>query len=274
VREDLPQLLPLICPRCRTVSERGRELHTVSVEQALVRDARGEIVEGILRCDNRLCRRAYPIVDGIPILVADLAGFLRGSLAQVVERELHPETAALLALGGADSDPYPHLVEHVSIYLDAHWGDRAEPPPDWPGPRFGMEGLAARLRARAALRVERTVELGASVGRGVAELAAGSAITVGVDLHFGALRRARRLLRGEPLHYPRKQGGAPLLDGDRARRRSRGAGRGAGLRRRARSAARAVELRSRGGDQPARLGALAAAAPVGDRRAVPSRRRG
>jgi len=221
VRDDLPELLPLICPRCRTVSERGRELHTVSVEQALVRDARGEIVEGILRCDNRLCRRAYPIVDGIPIVVADLAGFLRGSLAQVVERELHPQTAALLALGGADSDPYPHLVEHLSIYLDAHWGDRAEPPPDGPGPRFGMEALAARLRARAAERAERTVELGASVGRGVAELAAGSTLTVGVDLHFGALRRARRLLGGEPLDYPRKQAGrhystATARAGDRA----------------------------------------------------------
>ena len=203
------------------MSERGRELHTVSLEEAFVRDAGGGVVEGVLRCDNRLCARAYPIVDGIPILVADLGAFLRGNLPQVVERELDPRTAGLLALHGADSDPYPHLIEYLSIYLDAHWGDRAEPPPDGPGPRFGMEALAERLRARATERVERAIELGASVGRGVAELGAGAALTVGVDLHFGALRRARRLLAGDPLPYARREAGrhystAVARAGDRA----------------------------------------------------------
>jgi uncharacterized protein YbaR (Trm112 family) len=207
VRPDLPELLPLICPKCRTRSERGRELHTVSLERTLATDERGHVLEGRLRCDNHACRREWPIVDGIPILVPCPAAFMRQQIAQIVERDLHPETAALLAREGADHDPYPHLVEHLSIYLDAHWGDRAEPAPDGPGPRFGMQALAEQLRARAALKVERAVELGASVGRGLAELAPGAALTVGVDLHFGALRRARRLLAGEPLPYARKQAG-------------------------------------------------------------------
>ncbi|MFI5288092.1 MAG: methyltransferase domain-containing protein [Polyangia bacterium] len=197
--------LPLICPACRVRTHAGRELFTLSVEAELVGVA-GEIEEGILRCDNPACRRRYPILDGIPILVADLGAFLRGQLDAAIERELRPETAALLALAGPDEAPFAERLAHLSTYLDAHWGDRAEPPPDGPAhtPPFGMRELAERLGARAETKVARAVELGASVGRGVAELARGAALTVGVDLHFGALQRARRLLAGAPLAYARR----------------------------------------------------------------------
>jgi hypothetical protein len=58
MRADLPALLPLICPVCRHLSARGRELFTLSVAQVL-RSTGGEdegspedIEEGILVCDN------------------------------------------------------------------------------------------------------------------------------------------------------------------------------------------------------------------------------
>ncbi|HXU72391.1 MAG TPA: methyltransferase domain-containing protein [Polyangia bacterium] len=168
---------PLVCLACRARTERGRELYTLS---------RGgdELV-----CDNEACRRRYPIVDGIPIVAADPAAHLERWGQRLVDGE--PET----------------LAEHLSIYLDAHWGDRATPPPDGPAEanvRFGMEAIAARLRARAAAPVERAVELGCGVGRGLAELAGGAREVVGVDAQLAALERARRILDGETLEYARR----------------------------------------------------------------------
>src|SRR6185295_5373088 len=104
----------LICPGCRTVSPDGERIDLRTLEAA------GDV----LRCE---CGRRYPIIDGVPILLADPATFLAREAVAVVERDLAPEVAALLAAGGPDDAPYPKLLEHLSIYLDAEWGDRAEP---------------------------------------------------------------------------------------------------------------------------------------------------
>jgi SAM-dependent methyltransferase len=87
--------------------------------------------------------------------------------------------------------------------MDNQWGDRATPPPDGPGAGF-CEAILGKLRERAAHRVDLAVELGCSVGRCVAELARGAVHTVGLDLQFGAVRRARRLLAGDDVVYARR----------------------------------------------------------------------
>src|SRR5689334_18204281 len=187
----VPAAPHLICPGCRRQTDDALELRTV------------EPVAGhdLLACE---CGRRYPVVDEIPILLADPTGFLVNEISAVVERDLAPEVAAQLVETGPDDAPYPRLLEHLSIYLDAQWGDHAEPRPD------GLDPTAARAlidvvaaRARAA-PVADAVELGCSVGRFVAELAAGAERVVGVDLQFGALRRARRVLAGERLAYARR----------------------------------------------------------------------
>src|SRR5690606_31256388 len=94
--------------------------------------------------------------------------------------------------------PYARMLEHLSIYLDAHWGDRADPAP---APALSLAPFLDRITALP--RVASAVELGCSVGRVLAALPAEHA--VGIDLHFGAVRRARRLLAGESLGYARRE---------------------------------------------------------------------
>ena len=144
------------------------------------------------------CGRRYPIVDGIPLLLANGVPDLTG----VVERELAPDVTALLLEHAREGSPYPHLADQLGMYLDAQWGDRADPPPD--GVAFGAAELVDRIAARAGVRVALAVELGCSVGRVVAELAAGADHVVGLDIQLAALRRARRLLAGAPLGYARR----------------------------------------------------------------------
>ena len=191
----------VVCPGCRTLTGDRLDVRTL------------ERTGDLLACE---CGRRYPIVDGVPIIMASPADYLRSEIATVVERDLAPEVAALLVEAGPDEAPYARLLDHLSVYLDAHWGDRAEP-----SEGFGSQELVDRIAARASDRVERAVELGCSAGRIVAELAAGADHIVGLDLQFGIVRRARGLLDGAPLAYGRRIAGrhyapARITAGDRA----------------------------------------------------------
>ena len=179
----------LVCPGCRSRTDDRIDMRTLS--------RAGDF----LVCE---CGRRYPIIDRFPILLADPRGLFRKDIAALVERDLPPEIAAVLAEAGPDDAPYPRLLEHLSIYLDAHWGDRAQPPPDGPGAELAASAILERIAARARDRVGLAVELGCSVGRIAGELAAGADRVIGLDLQFGAVRRARRLLDGESLAYCRR----------------------------------------------------------------------
>lgn len=176
----------LVCPGCRTSAPGRIDVRTIEPAGA-----------DLLACE---CGRVYSVVGGVPIVLAEPSA---RDLTSVLERDVSPAVAAALAAPGPDDAPYPKLLEHLSTYLDAHWGDRATPPPDGPGAAFPAE-LYARLAARAHVRVADAVELGCSAGRGVWELAAGADHVVGVDGEHAALRRARAILDGAPLAYARR----------------------------------------------------------------------
>lgn len=186
--------LTLVCPGCRTRT--GERLDVKTLERSAA-----ELV-----CE---CGRRYPIVDEVPIVLPDPA-------APFVEHELDPAAQALLVADGPDDAPYPRLVEHLSTYLDAHWGDRAAPADPM---AYAMGAFVDRLAALP--HVEAVVELGCSAGRIVAELAQRADHVLGLELSLGSLRRARRLLDGETVAFARRMIGrhyatATIAPGDRA----------------------------------------------------------
>ena len=171
----------VICPGCRRLDG---DLHLQTLEPG----------SDVLAC---ACGRRYPIVDGVPIVLADPGGYLSGESTAVLERDVPLAVAAALVEHGADDAPYARLLEHVSIYVDAHWGDRADPPESCAAAAI-LDRLARRPHVAAA------VELGCSAGRIAAELARTADHVMAVDLQFATLRRARHLLAGEPLAYGRR----------------------------------------------------------------------
>jgi SAM-dependent methyltransferase/uncharacterized protein YbaR (Trm112 family) len=185
--------LTLVCPGCRTRTAERLDVRTL--------ERRGD--ELVCECGLR-----YPVVDEVPIVLPD-------PTASFVEDELDPAAQARLVVDGPDDAPYPRLLEHLSTYLDAHWGDRAAPADPT---AYAMAQFAARLAALP--HVEAAVELGCSAGRIVAELAQRADLVLGLELSLGSVRRARRLLDGEDVAFARRMIGrhyatATISPGDR-----------------------------------------------------------
>lgn len=191
-REHLERLAP-VCPACRAV-ERGLrvlELGTVASEED------GDVREGVLVCPDPACRREHPIVDGIPVVVADLPGWASHQLDAVLLRDdLTSFTASLLGdLAGTEST-LERDRRNLSGYGHAHWEG----------------GFGELVDSALALIGEPPggmwIDVGCATGRGTLELARRTGdLAVGVDLSFAMLRCAERVRRTGRAVYLRRRVG-------------------------------------------------------------------
>jgi SAM-dependent methyltransferase len=140
----------------------------------------------VLRCQG--CSREYPVLDGIPVLLKDLAQTDALGFSAPLQ-----DVGALsaLAAAGPDGAALPHMVEQLSSYL-----------PSW---ESGFEAIATRLRGRP--RVELALELGCGVGRALFELSSGADQVIGLDRSGAFLRAAKALLAGHEFPYARRMAG-------------------------------------------------------------------
>jgi SAM-dependent methyltransferase len=164
--------------------------------------------QGILGCPAPECRARFPIIDGLPVLVADLPRFLGDAAVYLLAREdLDEELADLLGSLLPPGSWFDATRQHLSGYVRDHWGhcdpgDRAAPVPGqaW--------ALAQAGLAMAGAVCGPVIELGAAAG-GVTRALADRFDTpvLGIDLSAPLARFAARALPGGTLRYPLRLAG-------------------------------------------------------------------
>lgn len=201
------EALQPVCPVCRERDGGGAfplEISSVLVE----RDE--QIVEGILQCSNADCRREYPIIDGVPLLIKSIRSYVADNLLQIYARD--DLTATLESLLGDCCGPGSSLDtirQQLSSYA---WDHYADLDPDEPsnGPRPGslLRILDQGLSALSQQPDGPIVDLGCSVGRGTFSLAEQTGqLVLGVDMNYAMLRVAANALRSGQVAYPRRRVG-------------------------------------------------------------------
>lgn len=178
-----------VCPVCRTAP-----LAIATV----IRESDDDVLEGILTCTNDDCLREYPIIDGIPILVAAIRAWLAANPLQVLGRDdLSPEIESLIGDVLGPGSAYDTLRQHVGIYAAGHYESDA-----------AVQLLDRALQLVAPSAEGPAIEIGCSVGRTTFALAERlGQLTLGIDLNFGMLRVASRALRESRVRYGRRRVG-------------------------------------------------------------------
>jgi SAM-dependent methyltransferase/uncharacterized protein YbaR (Trm112 family) len=196
-----------VCPRCRQAEGHYSPLE---IRSALKED-RDFMIEGVLVCPNKQCLSEYPVIDGIPIIVADLRSYVSQNIIPVLRR--HDLTDTMESLLGDCFGPgsaFDSQRQHLSTYCFDHYGDLdPEESKDSPiSPGSVLELLKQGLPAVKDKVCGPVIDIGCSVGRTTFELAgAFDEIVLGVDLNFDMLKTATSILDKGRLVYPRRRVG-------------------------------------------------------------------
>ena len=82
-----------ICPLCKT---QLREDFPLKIGVEIRRDGE-RLIEGVLQCTSDACLYEYPVLDGIPLLMADARAYVADNIFQVTARnDLSDEVEGLL----------------------------------------------------------------------------------------------------------------------------------------------------------------------------------
>lgn len=196
-----------ICPVCREPDGTGSRLNIAAVYRE-----RGEhILEAILHCSNAGCQREYPVLDGIPILLANIRQFVSEHPLRLLLREdVSAEIESLVGDCLGPSSDFDTVRQQVSAYAWEHYGEFDMDEPVGDDTRRGtlLEALSAGLGVAGMPAVGPRIDLGCAAGRGTFALAEGTEeLVLGVDLHFPMLRLAQQALTTGTIRYSRRRVG-------------------------------------------------------------------
>ncbi len=169
------------------------------------------MTEGILVCSNERCRSEFPVIDGIPIILANLRSYVSQNFLSFISRDdLSATIESLLGDCAGPGSAFDSLRQHLSTYCFAHYGDLDAEELFCKQPGAGtINGL---FKKSMALLKERLggciVDIGCSVGRTTFELANQSdGLVLGVDLNFGMLKVAKDIINKGRITYPLRREG-------------------------------------------------------------------
>jgi SAM-dependent methyltransferase len=215
-REHFEELKP-VCPVCRTGDGTAHALKLAHVET----EEKGHIIEGALHCSNNQCQREFPIIDGIPVIVANIRHYLSEQILNVFSRnDLSAYTESILGDCCGPNSAFDQRRQHLSFYAWDHYAD-LDPDEGQTGTKPGSikrlletalqlagqkgNGIAILPRGKT---ISPQLDIGCSAGRSTFELArSNGALTLGVDLHFAKLRLAASALRAGRVSYPLRRAG-------------------------------------------------------------------
>jgi len=151
-----------------------------------------DLIEGIVVCSNDACRREYPVVDGVPILVGPIRAWLSANPLQLLQRgDLSAEVESLVGDVLGSGSAFDTMRQHAGIYAGSHYGGAPHPLLDLVPPSAGP-----------------ALDAGCAAGGTTFTLAERcDGIVVGVDLNFAMLRIASAALREGRVRYARRRVG-------------------------------------------------------------------
>jgi SAM-dependent methyltransferase len=192
-----------VCPVCA----RNGATDCALTLATIVNEDEAGIQTGMLHCENPSVRHEFPIVDGIPIIVADVAKLLADRGVELLLRDDLPEALESLIGDAIGPDSWFDAIRQMqSTYGWDAYGD-LDPNADAPAiPGAADRCLRRLLDIAGPAPAGPILDLGCAAGRTSFTLAgqAPDSLVLGIDLNLALLRMAQAAARGR-IAYPRRR---------------------------------------------------------------------
>jgi SAM-dependent methyltransferase/uncharacterized protein YbaR (Trm112 family) len=199
--------IELFCPRCRRPGPDHIIQSELEMGDILAWDG-DFILEGFLICTNPQCRFRYPILNGVPIIVKDLKGWVESSQSSLTNITGNYSGMQIWLADLVKSGAQARTEQAVSsAYLDFHYGDMedapapirsiADPASYWQT----MNDMAQPSRSDHNMLA---IDIGCSVGRFTFDLARLYSLAIGIDTNFAPVSLAACFQRNKQVVYERK----------------------------------------------------------------------
>lgn len=163
-----------------------------------------EIEEGQLYCPQ--CKKVYPIIHGIPILVPNPEAYIKQSILHITqELEFSAFFDQWVGESCGPGSNYDLTKQYLSTYMWAHYSDQN---PESQNKETSNFPQIVREMINPCLFEGPQIDVGCSVGRGTFIIAQETNnLTLGLDINFSMLRMAQKIKKTSVVHYRKRQHG-------------------------------------------------------------------
>ena len=201
--------IPLCCPACLKEGPAGIHQKPLKLSKVLCRD-RDHILEGFLECADPQCKRIYPIIEGIPVLLKDLPKWWYSfKIGLQPEWGRSSEIRSFLMKLDPKEEKSLQMQSRLSATIESHYNtceSGALPAAGLPC----QETLWDRIEGILPLdggRCRLSLDLGCAVGKLTEKMSRISDVAVGIDTCFDSLAFAERLHRNGRATWNRRISG-------------------------------------------------------------------
>ena len=204
MNEDIVTFADIICPKCRYMDSNKKYEYPIVLQKVFKREGKF-IINGFFQCQNELCREVYPILMGVPIVLKNLNLWWASEKVKLFAHlNIPDELASFFQTIDIKNKIYQNEININSLYMDSHYGNLSPTSYESKSHNAYWQEIIKAIKLFDQELLNKSIDLGCSVGRLTFEKAKLAKLAIGIDMSFNMILAAVKIQQTQQITYNQK----------------------------------------------------------------------